>query len=332
MQFYYSQKPDTNEQFSSIVIKSMLSVKKSTNQTMQFRTLIQATRPSFLILSPVCVFLGASIAMAANGSVDTATLILVVIGALCAHISVNTLNEYADFKSGLDLITVKTPFSGGSGALPDNPAMANAVLATGLITLAVTSTVGLYFVNKHEALLFPIAVIGIIGIFIILTYSKWINRWPFFCLLAPGLGFGGLMVIGTYFVLTSATSITPWLAALVPFFLVSNLLLLNQYPDIQADKSVGRNHFPIAYGTRTSSYVYGIFFMSAYSTILLGIYYGYFPGLSVIAILPAALSIYSLTGAFKHAENIGAHTQYLGTNVAATLLAPLLLGISITFG
>jgi len=299
---------------------------------MQFRTLIQATRPSFLILSPVCVFLGASTAMSSSGSVDTATLVLVVIGALCAHISVNTLNEYADFKSGLDLITIKTPFSGGSGALPDNPAMANTVLATGLITLAVTSTIGLYFVNNHEALLFPIAIIGIIGIVIILTYSKWINRWPFFCLLAPGLGFGGLMVIGTHFVLTGMTSITPWLAALVPFFLVNNLLLLNQYPDIQADKSVGRNHFPIAYGTRTSSYVYGIFFMSAYSAILIGIYYGYFPGLSMIAILPAALSLYSLTGALKHAEKIGAHTQYLGTNVAATLLTPLLLGISITFG
>mgnify|MGYP001567492110 CR=1 FL=1 len=95
---------------------------------MKFRTLFQATRPSFLILSPVCVFLGTSTAMAASGPIDTATLILIVIGALCAHISVNTLNDYADFKSGLDLITVKTTFSGGSGSLPDNPSMANTVL------------------------------------------------------------------------------------------------------------------------------------------------------------------------------------------------------------
>ena len=77
----------------------MPSVKKRTNQTMQFRTLIQASRPSFLILSPVCVFLGASTAMAASGPIDTATLVLVVIGALCAHISVNTLNEYAISKA-----------------------------------------------------------------------------------------------------------------------------------------------------------------------------------------------------------------------------------------
>jgi 1,4-dihydroxy-2-naphthoate octaprenyltransferase len=299
---------------------------------MQFRTLFQTTRPSFLILSPVCVLLGASTAIAASGAIEIATVMLVVIAALCAHISVNTLNEYADFKSGLDLITIKTPFSGGSGALPDQPAMANAVLATGLFSLTITAAIGLYFISNHDMLLLPIAVIGIIGIIIILTYSKWINRWPFLCLVAPGLGFGGLMVIGTHFVLTDMNAITPWLAALVPFFLVSNLLLLNQYPDIQADKSVGRNHFPIAYGTRISSYVYGIFSMSAYSAILIGVYYGYFPDLSLIALLPAALSIYSLTGALKYADKIGAHTQYLGTNVAATLLTPLLLGISITFG
>jgi 1,4-dihydroxy-2-naphthoate octaprenyltransferase len=299
---------------------------------MQFRTLFQTTRPSFLILSPVCVLLGASTAIAASGSIEIATLMLVMIAALCAHISVNTLNEYADFKSGLDLITIKTPFSGGSGALPGQPAMANAVLATGLLSLTITASIGLYFVNNHEALLFPIVVIGIIGIVIILTYSKWINHWPFVCLLAPGLGFGGLMVIGTHYVLAGMTSIMPWLAALVPFFLVNNLLLLNQYPDIQADKSVGRNHFPIAYGTRISSYVYGIFSISAYSAILIGVYYGYFPDLSLIALLPAALSIYSLTGAFKYADKIGAHTQFLGTNVAATLLTPLLLGIAITFG
>ena len=296
---------------------------------MQFRTLFQSIRPSFLILSPICVFLGTSTAIASQITIDTSILLLVITGALCAHISVNTLNEYADFKSGLDLVTVKTPFSGGSGALPREPAMANTVLSAGLVTLFTTAAIGIYFVKQHGMLVLPI---GIIGLVTILTYTKWINRWPLLCLIAPGLGFGLLMVTGTHLVLSSQISLTSWLAALVPFFLVSNLLLLNQYPDIQADKSVGRNHLAIAYGTRISSYVYGIFFIAAYSTILIGIYYGYFPGLSLIALIPFALSAYAFKGALKHAENIGAHTQYLGANVGATLLTPLLLGISLTFG
>jgi 1,4-dihydroxy-2-naphthoate octaprenyltransferase len=296
---------------------------------MHFQTLLQATRPAFLILSPVCVFLGTSIAIASQGTINTTALILIITGAVFAHISVNTLNEYADFKSGLDLVTVKTPFSGGSGALPREPAMANMVLFAGLATLFATSAIGLYFVSHYGLLLLPI---GIIGLAIILTYTKWINRWPLLCLIAPGLGFGILMVVGTHLVLTDQVLLTPWLASLVPFFLVNNLLLLNQYPDVQADKSIGRNNIVIAFGTRISSYVYGLFFIAAYSTILIGVYYGFFPALSLIALLPVALSAYAIKGALMHAENIGTHTQYLGANVGATILTPLLLGISIAFG
>lgn len=295
---------------------------------MPFRTLLRTTRPSFLILSPICVFLGTSTAIAVQGEIDTSVLILAVIGAVCAHISVNMLNEYTDFRSGLDLITIKTPFSGGSGALPGDPAMANMVLATGMITLTLTSAIGIYFISYHGTLVLPI---GIIGVVIILTYTRWINRSPLLCLVTPGIGFGFLMVIGTHYVLTGANSALPWLAALVPFFLVNNLLLLNQYPDIKADKSIGRNHFPIAYGTSVSSYVYAVFAVAAYATILLGVYYQQFPRLSLIAVLPAALALFSLAGAFKHGEKIGSFPQYLGANVAAVLSTPLLLGITITY-
>ncbi len=176
---------------------------------MPYRTILQTTRPAFLILSPICVFLGMSTAIAAQGTIDSTALILVVVGALCAHISVNMLNEYIDFRSGLDLITIKTPFSGGSGALPADPAMANRVLAAGMISLTLTCAIGLYFISHHGTLVLPI---GMIGLVIILTYTRWINRSPLLCLITPGIGFGILMVVGTHYVLTSENSITPWLA------------------------------------------------------------------------------------------------------------------------
>ncbi|MGB5279437.1 MAG: prenyltransferase [Gammaproteobacteria bacterium] len=294
---------------------------------MQLRTLLQTIRPPFLILTPVCVFLGTSTAISTQGSVETTTLVLILLGALCAHISVNTLNEHADFKSGLDLITIRTPFSGGSGALPGDPATAHWVLATGLVSLIATTAIGIYFIDNYGTRILPT---GVIGIVIILTYTKWINRWPVFCLIAPGIGFGLLMVVGTHVVLTGANAFAPWLAALVPFFLVNNLLLLNQYPDIEADKRIGRYHFLIAYGVRASNYAYGIMALSAYAAILYGVVFGYFPRLSLIAITASVLSLISLTGAVKHGQHIGQHAHFLGINVAATLLAPLLLAISIS--
>jgi len=207
--------------------------------------------------------------------------------------------------------------------------MASAVLAAGLITLFITFAIGVYFVNLYGA---QVLTIGIIGFAIILSYTRFINRRPIICLIAPGLGFGILMVSGTHYVLTQQHSVGSWLAALVPFFLVNNLLLLNQYPDIEADRSVGRNHIVIAYGTRISSYVYAVTAVSAYLAILAGVYYGYFPGLSLIALLPVFLSLFSLHGALKFGDRIGIRQQYLAANVAATLLTPLLLGLSLIVG
>jgi len=167
---------------------------------------------------------------------------------------------------------------------------------------------------------------------LIITYTQWLNRFPFLCLLAPGLGFGTLMVVGTHIILTGEHSHLPWLVSLVPFFLINNLLLLNQYPDITADASVGRNTFPIAFGLRKSNMVYTIFFITAYLSIIALVVKAALPNLSVIAVIPIVFSLYALLGARKYTSNIGNYPQYLGANVAAAILTPLLLGISIVIG
>ena len=283
-------------------------------------------RVPFLILAPVCVFLGMSTAVANQASINSLVLVLALLGAFLAHISVNTLNEYFDFKSGLDLETIKTPFSGGSGALPQNPEMVGGVLAVGLASSIFLFLIGSYFVWQFGTGIIPI---GITGLVIIATYTGWINKHPFICLVAPGIGFGFLMVAGTQFVLQGEFTPLSWLVAAVPFFLVNNLLLLNQYPDIKADANAGRNHFPIAYGVKRSSLVYGLFALAVAGVIIALILTGHLPILSLIALLPMPLAIFSFYGAVKHGEAIGSYPQYLGANVAVTILTTLLLGISL---
>lgn len=296
---------------------------------MKLTVIAKSMRIPFLVLTPVCVFLGASTVVANQIDVNFNFLALVLLGALLAHISANALNEYFDFKSGLDFTTTKTKFSGGSGALPKNPGMVNAVLTVGTTSLIATLMIGIFFIWK---LGLGIAPIGIAGLFLIITYTGWINRHPFLCLIAPGVGFGFLMVIGTQYVLMGEYTRLSWLAAAVPFFLTNNLLLLNQYPDIQADSNVGRKTFPIAYGTENSNKIYGAFILATIALIAGCILMGYFPALSLIALLPMPLAFFSLIGAGKHMENIGCFPQYLGANVAVTILTPLLLGVSILFG
>jgi 1,4-dihydroxy-2-naphthoate octaprenyltransferase len=293
---------------------------------MAIKTIVQSMRVPFLILAPVCVFLGMSTVVANQADVSLLALMLALLGAFLAHISVNTLNEYFDFKSGLDLETIKTPFSGGSGALPQNPEMVGGVLAVGLASSIFLFMIGSYFVWQFGAGIIPI---GITGLVIIATYTGWINKHPFICLIAPGIGFGFLMVVGTQFVLQGEFTPLSWLVAAVPFFLVNNLLLLNQYPDIKADAKAGRYHFPIAYGVSRSNMVYGLFAVATAVVIIAAVQTGHLPMLSLIALIPMPLAIFSLYGAVKHGEAIGSYPQYLGANVAVTILTTLLLGISL---
>jgi len=296
---------------------------------MKLKIALQTIRPSFLVLTPVCVFLGLSISLSMETPIIVSTLLLTLLGATSAHVSVNMLNEYYDFKSGLDFKTKRTSFSGGSGALPDNPEMAGLIFVSGLVTLFITIVIGIYFVLESDIQILPI---GLIGVALVITYTQWLNRLPVLCLIAPGLGFGVLMVVGTHVMLNSEHSRLVWLVSLIPFFLINNLLLLNQYPDIKADASVGRNTFPIAFGLRNSNIVYAIFMLTTYALILIYIVAGYIPTLSVIALIPFVFSLFALIGAIKHKSKIGDFPQHLGANVASTILTPLLLAISIING
>jgi 1,4-dihydroxy-2-naphthoate octaprenyltransferase len=270
-----------------------------------------------------------STVIANQSPVDGVLLLLCLAGALLAHVSVNALNEYMDFNSGLDLATVRTPFSGGSGALPQYPEMARAVLVLGVVTLVGVMLVGLYFLRQYGLAILPI---GLAGLLLVVFYTGWANRHPFICLVAPGLGFGVLMVVGTQYVLQGQYSPLSLLAAVVPFFLVNNLLLLNQYPDIKADRGAGRRHFPITYGTAASTGVYGFFVLLTIATIVTGVLSGHFPRLSLIALLPMPLAFYAISGAMRHGAAIGGYPQYLGANVAVVLLTTVLLGVSLVLG
>jgi 1,4-dihydroxy-2-naphthoate polyprenyltransferase len=288
--------------------------------------LLGPMRVAFLVLPPVCVLLGVGTAAWSGGPVNLVHVALVLVGALAAHISVNALNEYFDFKSGLDLRTVRTPFSGGSGTLPADPAMARSALNTGLIALAITGVIGLYFSTVRGWALLPL---GLLGLLVIVAYTPWLTRYAFLCLITPGLGFGPLMVMGTDFVLTGSYSWAAFFASLVPFFLVNDLLLLNQFPDVEADRSAGRRHLLIVAGNRASSVVYVLFLFLAFLSIAAGVWLGHLPVPGLLGLLALVIAVPTAVGAIRHAENLEKLMPYLGLNVLLNVITPLLLAIGL---
>jgi 1,4-dihydroxy-2-naphthoate octaprenyltransferase len=283
-------------------------------------------RLPFLVLPPVCVALGAGTALGTGGALDALHLVLAFVGSVAAHVSVNALNEYFDFRSGLDLRTQPTPFSGGSGTLPSHPSAAGVALWTGLISLVIAAFVGIYFLLVHGLALLPL---GILGLALIVSYTTWITRFPFLCLVAPGLGFGTFMVMGTDFVLTGSYSWAAFFASLVPFFLVSDLLLINQFPDVPADESVGRRHYPIVVGRRNSSFIYAGFLLGAYLSIVAGWALGFLPAMTLLGLLSGIIAVPTAVGAYRYAEDTEKLVPYLGRNVLVVVLTPLLVTIGL---
>ena len=294
-----------------------------------FKFLLDPMRVPFLILTPACVVLGLAAAVWTSGQVNWFHFVLVLIGALSAHVSVNIFNEYFDFKSGLDADTIRTPFSGGSGRLPESPEIARPALIMAWMFFGITALIGLYFVFTIGSWLIPL---GLLGLLIIYFYTEWITRFPLLCLIAPGLGFGTLMVMGTDFVLTGQYSWTAFLASLVPFFLVNNLLLLNQFPDVEADQNVGRKHLPIKIGKEKSSWIYIVFLLLPYAVIIYGVITGYFPLSSLIGFLSLPLVILNSRGVLHHAENTEELIPFLGQNVIINLVTPVLVAIGLFIG
>lgn len=205
----------------------------------------RSMRPPFLLLTLAMLLLAYASVDALATLVRTDLIPWLAVSALAAAAASNLLNEYFDLITGIDQHTQATPFSGGSQALVAYPYYAELVKWVGLLLLSLSVWSGFYLMRETTYWLLPL---GLLGVALLVSYSLIINRFPWLCLFAPGLGYGLVMFVGSSWVLNNGVvwSIA-WLLP-IPMLLVSGLLLLNQFPDVQPDAAAGRNHAVIAWG------------------------------------------------------------------------------------
>jgi len=292
-------------------------------------SVFRAARPNFLTLTPLSVLIGIGVALRSGSHIAVTECLLVLCGALLAHLSVNLLNEYEDFRSGLDMLTARTPFSGGSGSLPAHPQAAAATRAAGLLCLLLTALIGMYFVSERGWALLPL---GLIGVLTVIAYTPRVTRWPLACLVAPGLGFGPLMVMGSAFVLDGHYSLSAAVASLPPLFLVSELLLVNQFPDVDADRRVGRRHLPIVLGRRRSALVFAALIGCAFAALPVAVVLRILPPLTLLGLIPAPLGLVVARQVFVHADDLPGLTRWLGINVAMIHATLALFALGLLLG
>ena len=285
------------------------------------------TRPQFLLLSVVLAFLGTCIAWydiaRYGGDFHLGYALLAFVGLLLVHISVNVLNDYFDYRSGIDLEVERTPFSGGSGILPPALLKPRQVLWLGLISFLLAIPIGIYFVMTLDRgwLLLPLL---LVAAGCILFYTPFLTKlgWPEW---APGVGIGALPILGMYFVQTSAY--LPAVVACIPSgILVHNLLLLNEFPDAEADRKAGRKTLPITIGKARASMVYSVLTVVVYLWIIGSVIAGQMPIFSLLALLTLPLAIKAIQGARKP-EDMNKLVPAMASNIMVVLLTQFLLGI-----
>ena len=293
---------------------------------MKLKVWFLETRPNFLLLSIVLAFLGTCMAWY-DGAFHLGHAILAFIGLLLCHISVNVLNDYYDYKSGIDLKTRRTPFSGGSGFLPSASLKPEHVFRFGIACFLLAVPIGVYFVLVSGWLLLPLLIIAAVCI---LLYTPLITKlgWPEW---SPGVGLGTLPVLGAYFVQTGEYTIPAIIASIPSGILVHNLLLLNEFPDAEADKTAGRKTLPITMGGKGAGIVYSALTIVMYLWIITWVTFGLMPVFCLIALATLPFAVRAIRGALNH-QGESKLMPALANNVLVILLTQLLLGIGYILG
>ncbi len=289
---------------------------------MSFKVWFAETRPQFLLLSVVLVFLGNAIAWY-DGYFHLGYALLAFLGLLLCHIGVNVLNDYFDYKSGIDIKTKRTPFSGGSGILPAAKMKPRQVFWLGMGAFLLAIPIGVYFVIVTGWALLPLL---LVAAFCTLLYTPVLTRmgWPEW---APGVGMGTLPVLGTYFVQANEYTFPAVIAAIPSGILVHNLLLLNEFPDIPADKEAGRRTLPITIGKQGAWIVYSALTIIVYAWIAFWVIVGDMPTFSLIALLTLPFALKSIWGGRKY-NDMSQLVPAMGNNIImVVLLTQFLLGI-----
>ena len=290
---------------------------------MKLKVWFLETRPQFLLLSVVLAFLGNCIAWY-HGYFHLGYALLAFVGLLLCHISVNVLNDYFDYKSGIDLEAKRTPFSGGSGILPASLLKPRQVLWFGVVAFLLAVPIGVYFVitlaNGWQLL--PLLLVAAACT---LLYTPLLTRmgWPEW---APGAGMGTLPVLGTYFVQATAYTLPAIIASIPSGILVHNLLLLNEFPDAEVDKKAGRKTLPIVMGKKKAGIVYSAMTILVYLWIIGWVAAGMMPVFCLIALLTLPLAIKAIQGARSH-QKMDRLLPAMANNVQVVFLTQFLLGV-----
>ncbi|MBC7287770.1 MAG: prenyltransferase [Armatimonadetes bacterium] len=260
--------------------------------------ILAASRPQFLTASVMPVLVAGAWVRWHKGTVDAGLWFLTLLGMIALHLGANLLNDYFDHLSRADELNLSfvRPFTGGSRAIQEGLLTPAQVLYGGLVATAVGSAVGLYLTARCGGLVFLLGAIGVLTYFFY-TAPPVAFSYRGLGELIVGLDFGLLPMLGTEYVLSGAVTPEMAVVALPLAAFVANILLINEFPDAEADALAGKRQLVVLLGPRRAvSLVVGLYSL-ALVVVAFSVAAGFLPAAalwSMLAAIPAGVASQSL--------------------------------------
>ncbi|VVB77354.1 1,4-dihydroxy-2-naphthoate octaprenyltransferase [uncultured archaeon] len=274
-----------------------------------------------LMVAFLCSLLGVAVAFH-YGMFSPVDGILIIIGALCANIAVNLINDYDDSVSGIDKGNVKTKFSGGSRFPIRSKSDQGLALAIGVASAMVALSIGLSFAY-YDLVLLPMIIVGAASVFL---YTRNFSKLPYISEPLVMLNYS-LLGLGSFIAVMGSArhAMEVFVFVFLPVgILVGLILLVNGLPDKVSDKKHGRKSASVLLDSKHSlARFYAACYAIACALVALGFALGYLPvfALATLLTIPFAFGVY---GMIKKYKNPKAFEACLCVNVFGTLLFVLL--------
>ena len=284
---------------------------------------LRAIRIRFLLSSVIAVSLGLSVTWWHSGSIDIFQAILTMGGVVALHASVDLLNDYWDFKRGIDTNTKRTPMSGGTGVLPEGLLKPKSVYNAGILFLVIGGLIGGYFIVLHGVVIGVILAFAIISIYF---YSTKIVNWGLSEVFVAVKG--TLIVMGTYYIQNSELTDISVLSGIVVGVLSSLVLFITSFPDHDADKEKGRRTLVILLGRQKAVSIFYIFPIVSYGVIIGCVVISMIPVFCLISLAAIPMAINSI----KKLKSSVLEEEKIIPAMSSTLLFSRFAGILFVIG
>lgn len=302
----------------------------TSSKMQRLKVWLKAMRVPFFTAAIIPVVLGSVAAWHDSGRFMWFRFWLTMLGAVLMHAGTNLANDYFDHVSGCDRINKNpTPFSGGSRVIQEGLISPKKVLCASLISFFLGSAIGLYlnYVSGSNV----IFVLGVIGVFLAFFYTARPVQIAYtgFGELAVGIGFGPLIVMGSYFVQAQSLPVKAFFISIPVGILIALVLFINEFPDYAADMAVGKRTLVVRLGKRRAVILYQCLLTFAYLAVAALVLLKFLPVFCLIAI--ASLPLFLKAVKVSHGnydkiyELLPANASTIGLHLNIGLL--LCLGI-----